>query len=53
MDAFLKVFGQKQTVYVVVAADQYQRFRREHPGARVFELWHDDNFVLFSNQPPT
>ena len=51
MNPFLEILRGPGRVYVVVAAQQYPAFHKLYPDAPNHELFSDDNFVLFSNQP--
>jgi len=37
-------------VYVLVAAEQFADFQKNHPDAPAHEVWHDEQVVLFCNQ---
>ncbi len=48
---FLDILRGPGHVFVFVKADQFDDFQKSHPDVPVHELWHDDHFVIFSNQP--
>lgn len=51
MPAFLEHLRGPARVYVLVAASQFPDFQKRYPDVPAHELWHDDHFVIFSNQP--
>ncbi len=51
MPPFLAILRGAGRVFVFVKADQFPDFQKNYPGVPVHELWHDDHFVIFSNQP--
>jgi hypothetical protein len=47
---FLDILRAPTRVYVLVAANQFPAFAQAHPDTPMYPLWHDDHFVIFSNQ---
>ena len=47
---FLDILRGPARVFVLVAANQFPDFQKDHPDIPLHELWNDPHFVIFSNQ---